>query len=114
MTRPIAPRDVAGEKSRVLPDAVVETWNRLIALAYVDNGAGRGYARVSQSAAIEALLPLVPEGHLQPKQYIHKSGWLDIEAMYRARGWQVKYDRPGYSETYQPVFEFEAWGPKSP
>lgn len=34
--------------------------------------------------------------------------WLDIEDIYRARGWKVEYDRPAYNESYRAHFIFTA------
>ena len=31
---------------------------------------------------------------------------MDIESIYRADGWGVYYDKPGYNETYTATFEF--------
>jgi hypothetical protein len=34
---------------------------------------------------------------------------LDIEDVYRAQGWKVEYDKPGWNEThYEPTFTFRA------
>jgi hypothetical protein len=32
--------------------------------------------------------------------------YLDVEDIYRGVGWIVEYDRPGYSEGYEPYFTF--------
>lgn len=36
--------------------------------------------------------------------------WLDIEESYREKGWDVKYDKPGYNEDYAPFFTFKKKG----
>ncbi len=33
--------------------------------------------------------------------------WLDFERAYEAAGWEVRYDKPGYNEDYEPFWEFE-------
>lgn len=35
-------------------------------------------------------------------------GWLDFEELYRAQGWKVTYDKPGFNETYVGFWLFEA------
>jgi len=37
---------------------------------------------------------------------IFEMGWLDVEDAYRAQGWNVVYDRPGYCESYEASFIF--------
>lgn len=33
--------------------------------------------------------------------------YLDIEEIYSASGWVVKYDKPAYNEDYPATFEFK-------
>lgn len=37
---------------------------------------------------------------------IFENHWLDFEDAYRASGWGVEYDKPGFNETYQARFIF--------
>ena len=32
--------------------------------------------------------------------------YLDVEGSYRAEGWDVEYNKPGYNETYDATFRF--------
>ncbi len=32
--------------------------------------------------------------------------WLNVEELYRAQGWTVTYDKPGYNESYPATFTF--------
>lgn len=107
--RPISPRDIADQKRHDLPDQVVACWNRLIARHF-----SATVSAVRQDEALDELMAFVPEGHLQPRKYIVDQGWLDVEPMYRARGWEVEYDRPGYNESYPAVFRFRAARQKYP
>jgi len=102
MVKAISPQDVAVQKAEAMPDAVLEVWNNLIAMRY--SGSGRVY--VHQCDAIAALMPLTPNGN--SRQHIFDNGWLDIEPIFRAAGWYVNYDKPGYNETYEPIFTFRA------
>ncbi len=37
---------------------------------------------------------------------IYERHLLDVEPSYRAEGWEVEYDKPGYNETYEATFTF--------
>ena len=37
---------------------------------------------------------------------IFENGWLNVEPLFRRNGWEVRYDKPGYNETYQARFIF--------
>lgn len=53
------------------------------------------------AAAILAKLPDVT------REQIYENRWLDIEDSYRAVGWHVEYDKPGYCESYEATFTFK-------
>lgn len=97
---PIRPEDVASAKGATVPGAVLEAFNELI----TERMSG-GVAVVRQSAVLERILAKMPG---RARAEIFRSGWLDIEDVYRAAGWKVDYDRPGYNETYEATFTFEA------
>ena len=94
--KPITPRQALKDKVTVLPDGVIKVFNFLIVSNLAD-----GEACISQKEAVTAL---VKEGFTRNE--IFKKGWLDIEDIYRAAGWEVEYDKPGYNETYEPTFTF--------
>ncbi len=94
---PIKPGEVTKEKERTLPDAVLETFNELIAQNW------NGYsATVKQDEVVNAL-----EKKGLNRQEIYSKGWLDVENIYRASGWSVDYDKPGYNETFPATFKFK-------
>lgn len=41
-----------------------------------------------------------------PADEVFKKGWLNVEYLFRAAGWEVQYDKPGYNETYEAYFTF--------
>lgn len=92
----INPNEVVAARKASLPDVVVEVFNKLIA----ENFNGHS-ASVYQS---EVMKSLVAEG-LKSNE-IFKKGWLDVEDIYRKQGWEVKYDKPGYNESYEAYFKF--------
>jgi len=91
---PISPKEA--KAGRAFPDAVYEAFNELIV-------EGRGHVR--QRDAIARILSKMPD---IDQNTIFKKGWLDIEDAYRAKGWDVIYDKPGFNEHhYEPFFKFE-------
>lgn len=104
-TKPISPKE-AFEGFDQLPPKVLDTWNKLI----VKNRSGRRSV-VMQNSAIEALRGAMTSANsdtLIPRQMVFDEGWLNIEEVYRANGWNVEYDKPGYNETYEASFTFTA------
>lgn len=96
--KPISPSEIPEQKAKDLPDAVIEIWNQIIAKRYT----GRGSVTILQEEVIQALLPLT-DGD---RRAIFSRGWLDVEELYRANGWKVEYDRPGYNESYEAFWVF--------
>lgn len=101
MTRPISPGDIATDSrlSGRFPDEVVEVWNRLLARNYRETSGGRGWSEVFQDEAAAELTPLLPEGLT-----LEQSGWLNIEPMYRSKGWRVQYSGDTWRRC---VYKFE-------
>jgi hypothetical protein len=94
--RPIRPEEI--EANRVFPDEVIQAFNEAIAEGYVD-----GESKVVQEAVIDRIKVLMPG---VVRSDIFKRGWLNIEGVYRAAGWTVEYDKPGYNEAYKASFTF--------
>lgn len=96
VARPIRPEEVLAEKERVLPDAVFESFNTLITRNF-----NEGVSVVKQ----EDVLALMMEKGLT-RETIFQNHWLDVEGIYRSSGWEVSYDKPGFSESYPATFTF--------
>lgn len=43
---------------------------------------------------------------LRFRAFIFKEHLLDFEDVYRNKGWNVKYDKPAYNESYEPTWTF--------
>lgn len=99
-TGPITPNEVEAKKLEVIPDFVFEAFNEVIAKNF------RGSeALVKQEEAMESLLRHIPYED-KSRGMIFMNHWLDIEDAYRVAGWVVKYDAPGYNESYEAYFTF--------
>ncbi len=94
--KPIKPNQVAETKKTTIPDEVFQAFNELITENFRGNS-----ATVTQPDAVKRM---VDKG--LNRNDIYEKGWLDIEEVYELAGWNVKYDRPGWDETYEPYFVF--------
>ena len=97
---PIKPEEVAEKKEQSFPDAVFEAFNELIVHNFLN-----GSATIKQ----DDILKLMTQKGLNRKEIIDK-GWLDVEGAYRAAGWKVEYDKPGFNESYPATFTFTRKG----
>jgi hypothetical protein len=98
--RPITPKEAAEQQLATLPPEVITCWNGLIAKA-LRNGA----ATIQQEDALQALSEAMGLKGSQ-HQRIFDNGWLDIEPLFRANGWAVKYDKPTYDESRDAFWVF--------
>lgn len=98
MSKPITPAQVAQTQGSVIPSAVFDAFNAEIATAFVG-----GTARVLQDRVVSRLT----DGGLS-RHEIFESGWLNVEESYRAAGWKVSYEKPGFNESGAACFTFDA------
>lgn len=95
-TKPITPKEVVSLKKTLIPDAVIESFNELIAENFSNGSSGFLTKKV--------VARMVSKG-LKEKE-IYDNGWLDVEDLYRKAGWEVSYDNPAYNEDYDASFSF--------
>lgn len=98
MTTPITPTEAEGQKITLIPEAVLEIFNEMIAENFQN-----GVARFNQS---EIVSRISARTGVRPNE-IFKNHWLDVEKVYTAFGWNVVYDKPGFNESYPATFTFE-------
>lgn len=99
----ITPDEVVEEKAQHVPDVVIAAFNQLIAQTW--NGASSNFmqddvVQLIVSKGLQEGTPLLTRRDIFAKHY------LDVEPIYRAAGWEVTYDKPGYNETYSANFTF--------
>ena len=97
MSEPIKPHEVVEAKKNTMPAEVIECFNELIA----EKWNGRS-ATVKQSEAANRIADRMNV----TTQYLYDHGYMDVEDVFRAAGWKVKYDKPAYNETFRATFEF--------
>lgn len=101
MTAPLSPDDVATAKLATIPDEVVAVFNRLIAENIGDGGRATVTLKAAKAAVAAAGVDV---------QEAFARGWFDIEPVYRAVGWGVMFDKPGFNEHYDAFYVFTKRG----
>ena len=97
-----AAKDFAG-----FPEEVIQVVNGLL----VERGRSTKYITITQDEVIDRLKQLFEEKGLPfSRRDSFDRHWLDFEEAYRAIGWDIYYDKPGYNESYDPYWRFS---PKS-
>lgn len=92
----ISPKEVKKRKLSKIPEVVFTAVNSFLE---------RGHRKIYQTELLAKLKTLAPE--INSSEYFD-NGWLDFEPKYRAQGWAVEYDKPGYCETYDANWTFKA------
>lgn len=93
--KPISPDDVVAPE---IPDFVIDIVNRLIRQNYQSR---RKCSVIEQREIVKEIKALI---NIYGLEFDIK--WLDFEELYRNVGWDVKYDAPGYNESYEATFKF--------
>lgn len=96
MTTPITPDEAEQASYQTIPPFVVAAFNAEIAAAY-----SGGEAKVVQKKVVTRIEATIPDATTFDIR------WLNVEELYRANGWSVTYDKPGYNETYDASFLFK-------
>lgn len=99
MIAAIKPSEIAEAKAKTFPNFVMKTWNEMIAKKM-----GATSAHITQDEIVKALIEASPE--MIDRSTVFDNMWLDVEDIYRAAGWKVDYDKPGYNESYGAYFKF--------
>lgn len=95
--KPITPKEVTTKRRESIPDAVFEVFNDLI----VKHWSGSS-ATIKQGEAAK----LIAKKLKCSEEKLYENHWMDVEPIYRKAGWSVKYDKPGYNESYEAYFVF--------
>jgi hypothetical protein len=103
IVKPISPNEL---KRKPMPEFVITAFNELLA----DKYNGRGDIIILQKNAVAKIIEVSARGDYRcmvSEEAIFKNGWLDIEDEYRAAGWLVAFDKPGYCESYEASWVFK-------
>lgn len=85
-----------------IPTQIIEAFEELI----VEN-LRHGTATIRQDAVVQRILDKMKSVLPTTKADVYDNHWLDIEDTFRATGWIVEYDKPGYNENYEPTYTFK-------
>lgn len=95
--KPITPKEVSSKREASIPDAVLEVFNDLI----VKHWSGSS-ATIKQDEAAK----IIAKKLKCSEEKLYENHWMDVEPIYKKAGWSVKYDKPGYNESYDAYFVF--------
>lgn len=103
--KPFSPEDVIARAAdpENFPREVIQVVNGLLK----ERGFANKQIIFTQDEVLDRLEQLFEEKNLAfDRQEAFDRHWLDFEAAYRARGWNVVYDKPGYNENYKAHWVF--------
>ena len=102
--KPISPKEAKAKYT--VPDFVIEAVNDLIVKKIGDGKS----CTLMQNEVIYAIQQKaeIALGETIARRQVFDKKWLDFEPLFRRNGWSVEYDRPGYNETYEASYKFEA------
>lgn len=103
MATPITPDEALGHKQTKIPAFVIEAFNKLIKSKFDGDE-----ARITQDDVIDEVMSgLVARcPPIVCRQDFFTNHWLDVEDLFRAFGWKVVFDKPGYNESYKAYWVF--------
>lgn len=96
MVKPITPKEVQDIRS-TLPDAVFVVFNEAITRKW--SGSSATVLQKDVDHRIASMMNITIGEAIE-------RGYLDIETAYRAAGWIVDYDKPGWNESYDAFYVF--------
>lgn len=97
--KPISPSEITDNLDEIIPNVVIKSVNKLLREKY----RGTGSIVLKQDEIVKEIQKLDKK---LTKNDIFNQKMLDFEKLYRDNGWIVKYDKPGWDESYEPYFEF--------
>lgn len=95
----ISPQECAAQAGNDIPDMVIEAINDMLKKEY----------RKGKSVVLrqDDIIAEIQQRDISlTREQIFGRGWLDFEPVFERAGWKVKYDKPGYNESYAATFEF--------
>jgi hypothetical protein len=97
--RPITPSEVVIQHRESIPSIIIDAFNKLIV---------KHFSPVTKESTVkqDEVLDMVCGEDTFSRSTVFKNHWLDVEAIYREQGWDVRYDKPAYNENYDAYFVF--------
>jgi len=101
--QPISPNDVASEKSKLIPDGIIQAVNELIVERW--NGTSANFKL--KEVVSRYLATVDPHMRKGIERNLYDKKLLDFEDIYRKQGWDVEFDHAAYSESFDDNFTFK-------
>lgn len=98
--KPITPKEAKVLKIDFIPEAVIKSFNNLIA----KNLDLSGKSIFTQNEVVKEIIRLDEN---ITRDAIINNRWLDIEEIYRKEGWKVSYESPAIGESFEAHFTFK-------
>lgn len=99
---PISPQKVTKLKEKTIPPPVIEAFNDMIVQRFDGRKSSFLQKEVVSLIMKKMGIPKTAEG------MVYQKHWLDVEDVFKQKGWHVEYDKPAYNETYEASFTFKA------
>lgn len=96
--KPLKPSDIVDNLETIIPSVVIEAVNNLLKKKFRGTS-----ATIKQQEIIDEIIRLDDS---MTSRKIFDEKWMDFEEIFKKNGWAVKYDGPGYSESYDAYFVF--------
>lgn len=90
---PMSPDEIGEHRKQVIPAVVFTVVNGLIA-----NDISHGFVRLTRGVVVSGLEAAGVD--------VSSVNLVTVMETYGNVGWDVRFDRPGYSESYEPFWEF--------
>lgn len=105
--KPLSPAEAKAAKQFAIPNDVIFAVNELLSEKVNLDGS----VRFDQNEIINRIIRrMAPDPELESasslRAKIFEMKWLDFEPVYEAEGWNVRYDKPAYCETYTAFWVF--------
>lgn len=97
---PLNPKDIIDNIETSFPSFVIEAINNVLKRNFRGN-----QVNISQDEILKEIVKLSPKRITKDK--VFNNSWMDFEPLYRKYGWEVRYDGPGYNESYEPFYIFK-------
>lgn len=94
---PVSPDEIGAIRHAVIPERVFDMFNELINRNW-DGRKSIVYKRI--------IMEKILEGTTLSREKVYSNGWLEIDDLYREKGWIVIYNKPSYNEFYEPYWTF--------
>ncbi len=104
MPGPIKPSEVVKKKTAQIPEIVFEVANELIAENWTGSSATFTVDELAERVVARGTPPADTPVNYRAALFAKRA--FDIEDSYREAGWTVKFDRPGYNESYSANWTF--------